>query len=144
MTKYSCGFAFEGNKVALIVKNRPAFMVGKMNGIGGHVEEDESFLDCMVREFREEAGHHTDKNQWIPFAHLTGGRSEIVFFRTYLSEMDDLLETRTDEPVVIVPVNTVNEFNAMYNVPWLLRMAQSHAVSNAVEIYRVQEVGRAS
>jgi len=51
-----CGFVFVGEQVVLIRKNRPEWQRDLFNGIGGHVEEDETPLEAMIREFREEAG----------------------------------------------------------------------------------------
>ena len=40
--KYVTGFLFSPDKksVVLINKNRPAFQVGKLNGVGGKIEEN--------------------------------------------------------------------------------------------------------
>lgn len=53
--KYVVGFAFDGDQVLLIEKNRgPSFLIGKLNGVGGKVEEGESFIEAVEREFIEE------------------------------------------------------------------------------------------
>lgn len=44
------------DEVLLIRKKRPQWMRGKLNGIGGHVEEDESSVTAMAREMKEETG----------------------------------------------------------------------------------------
>jgi len=64
---YVCGFAFsEGGKfVYLIEKNRPAWQVGCLNGIGGGVDEGEEPIQAIVREFEEEAGVPTQQSDWI-------------------------------------------------------------------------------
>lgn len=49
-------------EVLLMRKKRPSWMKGKLNGIGGRVEEDESFDVAMSRELREETGL-----VWEPF-----------------------------------------------------------------------------
>lgn len=65
--KYALGFAFDllqadcqgrwaSPNVALIRKVRPDWQAGFLNGIGGHIEPGETPHECMVREFREEAG----------------------------------------------------------------------------------------
>ena len=55
-TKYVLGFAFNKGctEVLLIEKKRPNWMVGKLNGVGGHIEDGETPIDAMVREFKEE------------------------------------------------------------------------------------------
>ena len=58
MEKYACGFMFnqERTHVALINKLRPSWQYNKLNGVGGHIEDDESPEEAMSREFMEEAG----------------------------------------------------------------------------------------
>ena len=61
MTEYTfmvCGLVFNSDqsKIALILKNRPKFLAGKMNGIGGKVEIGEGHAESMSREFEEETG----------------------------------------------------------------------------------------
>lgn len=54
---YVVGFLFEADlqRVLLRLKARPAWQRGKLNGIGGKVEEGETPLYAMRREGREEA-----------------------------------------------------------------------------------------
>jgi 8-oxo-dGTP diphosphatase len=56
--QYTVLFAFNSDKskIALIKKNRPDWQKGFYNGIGGKVEENETFLQAATREFFEEAG----------------------------------------------------------------------------------------
>ncbi|MFN4242455.1 MAG: NUDIX domain-containing protein [Tepidisphaerales bacterium] len=55
---YVCGFLFSPDRshVLLIRKRRPAWQAGKLNGIGGKVEPQETPAQAMAREFAEEAG----------------------------------------------------------------------------------------
>lgn len=54
--EYSLGFAFTENRreVLLIRKISPPWQYKRFNGVGGKVEYEESMLNCMIREFREE------------------------------------------------------------------------------------------
>ncbi len=57
-TKYVVSYIFDENneKVLLIKKKRPVFLVGKMTGICGHVEDfDESHTHAIQREVEEES-----------------------------------------------------------------------------------------
>lgn len=57
MQKYVVGFLFDTSlNVVLIEKIKPEWQAGRLNGIGGHVEEGEDDLEAMIREFKEEAG----------------------------------------------------------------------------------------
>lgn len=57
-TVYCLGYPMSknGQDVLLMLKNRPHFLAGQWNGIGGKVEGDESALDAMMRECEEETG----------------------------------------------------------------------------------------
>jgi 8-oxo-dGTP pyrophosphatase MutT (NUDIX family) len=121
VTKYTCGAMFSEDltKVAMIRKNRPAWMAGKLNFIGGHVEDGESFVETQVREFWEETGVQTTHEQWKHFATLRSVHSLIAFFAT----IGDLaqLRTTTDEEVVVVSEGEV--WDMVPNIVWLLPMA---------------------
>lgn len=55
--RYVLGFAFTpADQVALIQKAKPEWQKGLLNGIGGKVEDDETNIQAMVREFKEETG----------------------------------------------------------------------------------------
>lgn len=66
MTPYSVGFFFTADmkKVALIRKVKPEWQKGKLNGVGGKVEDAESFRQAMKREFFEETGVYTQEEDW--------------------------------------------------------------------------------
>ncbi len=123
MTKYVCGFAFEGPNVALIRKKRPAWQEGLLNGIGGHVEPGETFLDAMVREFREETGYDSDPRSWTPFAEWKSDTAQVIFYKAYIPLLEDVLHTMTDEKVEIIPIRMVTPFNCIPNLAWLVPMA---------------------
>lgn len=61
---YAVGFRFDGNYTLLIDKRRPPWLAGLCNGIGGHVEEGESYAQAMAREFAEECGIQTSPDEW--------------------------------------------------------------------------------
>ena len=57
-TKYVVSYIFneDNTKVLLIKKKRPTFLVGKMTGIGGHIENfDETPYHAVQREINEES-----------------------------------------------------------------------------------------
>ena len=41
MINYVLGFATDGQQIVLIRKNKPDYMKGKLNGIGGKIEQSE-------------------------------------------------------------------------------------------------------
>ena len=79
--RYVLGFVFslDASRVLLIWKNRPEWQKGKLNGIGGKIEEGELPIDAMKREFSEEtsfAGLTKPGSQELlmPYWHLAGKR----------------------------------------------------------------------
>jgi 8-oxo-dGTP diphosphatase len=139
MTEYSTGFMFEGTRVALILKQRPKWQRGRLNGVGGHIEEGETPAQAMAREFEEETGFQTEPGDWKPLVVLSGDDFKVHFFYTW-GELS-LLETKTDEEIVVVPVSSVTVQNAIPNLTWLLPMAKSLTYDRAshFEIHEVME-----
>ena len=128
MQQYVLGFAFEqaSAQVALIIKARPAWQAGRLNGIGGKVEPGETALQAMVREFREEADVSTEVGEWDLYAVLRGDGFEVFTFRATLdSARFAQLRSCTDEAVVAIPVFSEQlATHPLSNVPWLIAAAQ--------------------
>ena len=132
MTNYCLGFAFDvrGN-VALIRKNRPEWQAGKLNGIGGHVEERESPIDAMVREFREEAGLEIPFDQWERFALMEGVGVRVDCFRALDVNLVGKVETKTDERIIVMNHNFVQADDSVIpNLRWLVPAAFDRTVSH--------------
>jgi 8-oxo-dGTP diphosphatase len=123
VVRYVAGFAFDKGcrTVALVRKARPAWQAGKLNGIGGHIEEGETPEMAMEREFGEEAG--LDLGGWEHFATLTGNGFEVVFFRIESSLVRGV-RSAGDEPVDLYPVATLGDReDRISNIGWLVNMA---------------------
>jgi 8-oxo-dGTP diphosphatase len=152
MTEYATGFLFDKSKtqVALIVKTRPQWQAGKLNGIGGHVDRwrhqpgcpTESLIPCdqmnydpctcggetpdqaMQREFREETGLNLDA--WEKFTVLEGYSFRVHFYRRFVtSETLYQAKSMTDEEVRIVDVKDIPVLSTIPNLRWLIPMALS-------------------
>lgn len=138
MTSYVAGFMFstDGEEVALILKLRPTWQAGKLNGIGGHIETGETPLAAIVREFEEETGLATSPIQWWPFATLAGDDFTVHFFTTQGPVYD--LRSTTDERVTVVPWKHVDVTVAIPNLTWLLPMAKS-VVHERASAFHVKE-----
>lgn len=129
MTQYVVGFLFcpKEERVALIRKARPQWQKGKLNGIGGHIEEGEITFDAMCREFREETGMTV--TIWRYFAKLiVDSQNTVYFFRATSREVPDKwsISTGDDEPIEVLNVNTIsNRVDVVNDVHWLIPMAKS-------------------
>lgn len=75
-TKYVLGFLFnlKRNHVLLIEKLKPEWQKGKLNGIGGKVEEGEFPHEAMQREFYEECGLEYDN--WRNVCTMSGNNTD--------------------------------------------------------------------
>lgn len=120
MITYVVGFAFGVGEVALIRKARPDWQKGRLNGIGGHIEEGESSHEAMVREFEEETG--VELIYWDLFAKLQGKDWSCDFFRVFGVDLTTL-KTTTDEEVLVYPVNCLPA-EILPNLRWLIPLAR--------------------
>jgi 8-oxo-dGTP pyrophosphatase MutT (NUDIX family) len=108
---YSCGLLFDSTKqyVALIRKKRPIWQFNKLNGGGGKLENDEDFLDCMIRETKEEFG--IDQKKWFPISILNIGIHKVKFFAAFDVEIDKIV-SMTDEYCEIIKVSDIFDVNS--------------------------------
>jgi 8-oxo-dGTP diphosphatase len=138
--RYVVGFVFslDCRNVLLIRKNRPVWQAGKLNGIGGEIERNESPAAAMVREFAEECGIILPLKAWSLFASIRDSRGWWVdFFYAKYSEIGDA-QSLTDEEVELVPVNQIAQAPCLPNLRWLIPMALSMS-SETHGGYEIQE-----
>jgi len=118
MKRWVVGFLFNGGQVALVAKTHPEWQAGKLNGVGGKVEGDETPLDAMRREFMEEAGAPVE--DWREFAVLNVEAGAIHFFA---SHGDHQLESKTEEMVGWYRVDELDRLPVIPNLKWLIPLA---------------------
>ena len=124
------GFAYDlaNGKVILIRKNRPAWMAGQLNGIGGKVKANESAIDAMVREWFEETGLETKAEEWSLFHYeVRRDGPELFFFCASLPGASALVQSATDEEVVCLDLAAWDSGAAriipmVYNLIFLIPM----------------------
>lgn len=121
-TDYVVGFALSGPFVLLVLKARPAWQKGKLNGVGGHVEAGELPLEAMRREFFEETGIWTQLPDWRQFAVVHTTQSRVFMFATTLLGQVPP-NGKSDEPVVWVPADQLKLLDVLPNLHWLVPMA---------------------
>lgn len=147
MTSYVAGFMTDGQRVALIEKNRPPALAGKLNGIGGKVEPFETPELAMVREFGEETGFvHKD---WRHFATLRTNRALVVpsiiyFYSAFVpSPTLGMLESPTDEEITVISIREPRydlKQRCLPNVAWLIEMALSMERGERARAFDVTEL----
>lgn len=114
-------FSFDNLQVALVEKGKPDWQAGKLNGIGGKVEDGEIPNEAMVREFREETGYETTGGQWRMFCGLKLRKGLVYFYMTH-GNLENL-QTTTDEKIVIRNVADIPFLNCIPNLNWLVPLA---------------------
>jgi 8-oxo-dGTP diphosphatase len=124
-TKYVLGFMFRSpaTSVVLIRKNKPEWQKGLLNGVGGHVEEGETSLQAMVREFEEETGVDTKDCDWRHYATMQGKDWNCDCFRAFDFDAWDRAKTVTDERVGKYSPIGVEIMSCVSNIPWLIALA---------------------
>jgi 8-oxo-dGTP diphosphatase len=137
MISYVAGFYFSNNlqNVLLIRKKKPAWQFDKLNAIGGKIEENESPLEAMNREFSEETYWDGNTNPWIQFCKLTGDSFTVYFYcaqgKLSVSELQAIVRlqhnnaTTENELIYIPTVADIldGQYPIIPNLAWLIPMA---------------------
>ncbi len=141
MTRYVLGFLMDRGFVVLVRKERPSWQKGRLNGVGGHLEEGEDELQAMVREFHEETGFMVQRERWKEFCVMSGSEGdgwEVTCF--WAIGILSRCKTQTDEEIEI---HSINEFyrpyqkTGMENLGWLFSMIESQKI-DGVNYYKVE------
>lgn len=119
------GFLFNPtlDVVTLIRKDRPKWQAGKLNGIGGRMNEDEDGIDAMIREFREETGVETTEEDWIQFANLNGPGWQVQCFCGTREHNPTKQPCETEWPGRWLMNDSFWENDMVNNTRWLIAMA---------------------
>lgn len=134
MKNYVCGFLFspDQNQIVLIEKQKPEWQRGKLNGVGGKLEYNESPASAMAREFKEEAGVMIPAERWKHFRteHFANGAPDgsaqaKVFWFAAVANDNEWRAVRTMEDEKIVKwAGNINNKSLMYNLRYLIPMAE--------------------
>jgi 8-oxo-dGTP diphosphatase len=133
--KYVVGFCFdaETENVALIKKNRPEWQAGRLNGVGGKIEQDETPFHAMVREFKEETGVLI--TEWEQYAVWQGANTELYYFRARTDEVYNV-KTMESEEVMLYPVQNFAARNIIPNLAWAIPLALQYNLKMATLLQR--------
>jgi len=138
MKKYTLGFLFSKDlkKVLLIHKNRPEWQAGKINGLGGKIEENETPKDCITREVKEETSLTTKNKDW----HLVGTLHSSFFETSVLcAQYQNSFgqeESTTDEIIEWFSVKDLPT-NIMSNLSWLIPLCLD-SIQNIKEPFSIE------
>lgn len=127
---YVCGFLFSPtwDRVLLIRKEKPAWQKGRLNGVGGKIEDGETPLAAIVREFHEETGLNISPSCWKEFETIAGDDFVVHFFFARSAFISDAIST-TDEKVEEYLVKGVPYDECIDNLRWIIPLAIKTAKS---------------
>lgn len=140
MKEYVCGFVFDDSKrrVAVIRKIKPDWQNGKLNGIGGKIEDTDATPHlAMKREFEEEAGIEIPPYFWKRVCILTDCRGWKVhffkafipnsFFNTILTKQKEIVEFHLWDVLV-------QREDIISNLRWLIPFCLDEYLKGDIEI----------
>lgn len=139
MKRFTLGFVFttDLDQVLLIHKTHPEWQAGKVNGLGGKIEESEDSQSCIVREIKEEAGLVTEKNQWTFIGRMHGPTWNVdVLACVYTGKTDDA-HTQETEPVEWFDVDTLPN-NIIGNLTWLIPITLDKLKNKEIKTFDVE------
>lgn len=137
---YTIGLLTDNKRIVLVRKNRPDWQKGKLNFVGGHVEQGESSYEAQVREFEEEAGLYV--RNWCHYATIDCPGARIDVFVAYInSAILGSVKSVTDEEIVILPIDSIaNRKDLLPNLQWLIPLGlQSWKYSLPIRIWANQD-----
>jgi 8-oxo-dGTP diphosphatase len=132
-----------GPRVALIEKIKPEWQAGRLNGIGGMIEEFDRGtghgasrvgLNAMVREFQEETGYQTEVSDWSHFHTMGSEEWQVECFRAFSIPLEEL-KTTTDEEVICTTALYLPH-NVLWNLRFLIPLALDHQPLPTMQVYR--------
>lgn len=127
LTKYVVIFVFDAHDhVLLISKNRPDWQAGRLNGVGGHMEGNETPAQAMSRELREETGIDIDPTNVVVYAILNSDKNLVYFGYAYSRTTTLHPQALTDEVPVLLPISSLDHHAVLNNLHWLIPMATHH------------------
>jgi 8-oxo-dGTP diphosphatase len=138
--KYVVGFMFteDCSRVVLIRKNKPAWQKGKLNGVGGKIEPEETPKHAMIREYKEEAGLTFDK--WDNFLIVEYKAAIVYFFKGFNNGCFHQSETRESEQIEKIQISQFPSDEVISNLNWIINLALDPYIQHteAMEEYRQQ------
>lgn len=130
LIEYSMGIVFDGDDICLIEKIQPSWMEGLLNGLGGRLEDNETPIDCMVREFLKETGLLIPTYMWRHKLILKFAECNVYCFCSDYLALKSSVKSQMDEEVFVI--NYKSALNSGMLVPglsWIIPLMRDPAVA---------------
>lgn len=144
MKNCTLGFIFSPDfqHVLLIHKTHPEWQAGKLNGLGGKIENEETPFQGISREVLEESGLHIPPEEWRLIARMEG-RDPIVdvLFTVFDGSRNDA-QSRTDECVEWFPTSSLPHL-CISNLRWLIPLCINVAQNDQTAFVIIKQTEQA-
>jgi len=114
------GFITDGKRVLLINKNRPENQKGLYNGVGGAALENETPLEAMVREAKEETGLKIKDWLEIDVFPYPNGITLYLYQASISSKEIEQFQSPTDEKVSLFDKDELPK-NLVHDVAYIVK-----------------------
>lgn len=133
MKKYTLGYIFTPDlqKVLLVHKIDPEWQRGKLNGIGGKNKENETDMNCIIREVEEETSLKTQKKDWIFLGKMHGTNWTMSLFTIVFESKPELAKQAGKEKIEWFSVSELPS-NIIPNLKWQIPLAIEKILYNAL------------
>ena len=130
-------FTADGREVVLVRKTRPAWQAGRVNALGGKLNEGEDLLDAARREVREEAG--VDVARWEEFLVWHDAEYRLRVVRAF-DDAARVARTAEDQEVFLANVGGL-PFNVIDNLRWIIPLALDRDVAIPIAVNSANPAG---
>ena len=130
-------FTADAREVVLVRKTRPAWQAGRVNALGGKLQNGEDILEAARREVREEAG--VDVEEWEQFLVWDDPEYRLRAVRAF-DDGAHRARTAEDQDVFLARVDALPP-NVIDNLRWIIPLALDRDVAVPVAVTSANPAG---
>ncbi len=130
-------FTADGREVVLVRKTRPAWQAGRVNALGGKLQDGEDLLLGARREVREESG--VDVDGWEEFLVWDDPEYRLRAVRAF-DDAARQARTAEDQDVFLARVDRLPP-NVIDNLRWIIPLALDRDVSIPITVTSANPAG---